>query len=143
MKSTNKSIRLGIIGNIWQFLKIFLMKHSTPTSNKPVHNNDFGILDVLDSLFLQVQFFLLALKAYRNELLMTSVIFDKVIRYKAFADINDSIVIDNLLNVVFFDIFQIQIHIAELANFLHFFLPDFSNESFQKIVLLCSIKPVI
>jgi hypothetical protein len=84
---------------------MFLVKHSTSTANKPVHNNDFGILDVLDPFFLQVKFFFLALKAYRNELLVASVIFNKVIRDKAFTDINDSIVTDDLLNVVFFDIF--------------------------------------
>ena len=107
-----------IVGVGFDFFEMGLVEHATSTPDEPVHDNDFGVLYVLDSLFLQVQFFFFTFKTDSNEFLMTSIVLDKVIGDKGFTDVDDSVLVDDFLCVVFLDVLQIQIHVAEFANFL-------------------------
>ena len=107
-----------IVGVGFDFFEMGLVEHSTSASDEPVHDNNFGVLYVLDSLFLQVQFFFFTFKTDSNEFLMTSIVLDKVIGDKCFTDVDDSILVDDFLCVVFLDVLQIQIHVAEFANVL-------------------------
>jgi hypothetical protein len=121
------SIILFVISVGFELFEMGLVENATSASNKPVHDNDFCLFYVLDSLFLEVQFLFLTLKTNSNKLLMGSIVLDEVIGDKGFADVNDSILVDDFLCVVFLDVLQIQVHVAEFTHLLQFLLFDFGN----------------
>ncbi len=83
------------------------LKHFGPAPDHPIHDYDFGILDIFNSFLLQIELLLLALKAHRNELLESSIILYELVRHKGLSDIYDSILVDYLLNFVFLYILQV------------------------------------